>query len=172
MFKRLIALALVTALAAPVAAQPVKTAAKPSQAPQQPEAQPIPRTAFLNDMDTQFRKMDSDHDGNLTAKEIQTYQTSEIIAAAEARKRALFVALDTDHNGVLSPAEFLRFPSNEQAPNAAPMIARFDANRDNKISLIEYRAGTLVNFARLDADKDGVVTATEMQAGGIAPSSH
>jgi len=81
----------------------------------------------------------------------------------------LFAALDTDRNGVLSPAEFLRFPSNEQAPNGAPIIARFDSNRDNKVSLIEYRAGTLANFDRLDADKDGIVTAAEMKAGGLAP---
>jgi len=168
MLKRSAALILIAALPSPAASQTARApAAKPASV-QQPQAQPIPRTAFLNDMDTQFRRMDSDHDGNLSAKEIQTYQTSEIIAAAEARKRALFAALDTDRNGVLSPAEFLRFPSNEQAPNAAPMIARFDANRDNKISLVEYRAGTLVNFDRLDADKDGVVTAAEMKAGGIA----
>ena len=67
------------------------------------------------------------------------------------------------------PAEFMRLPSNEQAPNAAPMIQRFDTNRDSKISQVEYRAGTLANFDRLDADKDGVVTAAEMKAGGLKP---
>jgi len=151
----MIALALVAAGASPVAAQ---------QAPQ-----PIPRATFLSNMDIEFKKMDSDRDGALSRKEIETYQTSQIIAAAEARKRALFAALDTDRNGALSPSEFLRLPGNEQAPNALPMIARFDANRDSKISLVEYRAGTLGNFDRLDADKDGVVTPAEMKAAGIAP---
>jgi Ca2+-binding EF-hand superfamily protein len=164
MFKRLIALVFLAALASPVAAQKANPA--PARAP---EAQPIPRAAFLSNMDIEFKKMDADRDGVLTKKEVETYQTSQIIAAAEARKRALFAALDTDHNGVLSPAEFLRLPSNEQAPNAAPMIARFDTNRDSKISLIEYRAGTLANFDRLDADKDGVVTAAEMRAAGLTP---
>jgi Ca2+-binding EF-hand superfamily protein len=165
MFKRLIALVSIVALPVPVAAQATKAA----QAARAPQGQPIPRTTFLANMDIEFKKMDSDRDGQLSRKEIETYQASQIIAAAEARKRALFVALDTDHNGVLSPAEFLRLPGNEQAPNAGPMIARFDVNRDSKVSLIEYRAGTLFNFDRLDADKDGVVTPAEMSAAGIRP---
>lgn len=161
MLKPLLALTAIAALASPAAAQQSKPAPSASQ------AQPIPRAVFLSNMDTEFRKMDADHDGVLTKSEIETYQTSQIIAAAEARKRALFAALDTDHNGVLSVTEFLRLPSNEQAPNGAPMIARFDTNRDSKISLVEYRAGTLSNFDRLDTDKDGVVTAAEMRAAGI-----
>ena len=158
MFKRTIALLSLAAFAAPLAAQ---TAAS--------QAQPIPRAVFLSNMDSEFKRMDADRDGALSKKEIETFQTSQIIAAAEARKRALFAALDTDHNGALSPAEFMRFPSNEQAPNATPMIQRFDTNRDSKISQVEYRAGTLANFDRLDADKDGVVTAAEMKAAGLQP---
>lgn len=159
MLKRTMALALVATLAGPVQAAAPATA----------QPQPIPRAAFLSNMDIEFRKMDADHDGLLSKKEIEDYQTSQIIAAAEARKRALFAGLDTDHNGVLTPAEFMRLPSNEPAPNAAPMLGRFDTNRDNKISLVEYRAGTLANFDRLDADKDGVVTAAEMKAAGLTP---
>lgn len=165
MFKRMIALLSVAALAAPVAAQP----AKPVAAPAAPQAQPIPRAVFLSNMDSEFKRMDTDRDGALSKKEIEDFQVSQIIAAAQARKRALFAALDTDHNGALSLAEFMRLPSNEQAPNAAPMIQRFDTNRDSKISQVEYRAGTLANFDRLDADKDGVVTAAEMKAGGLKP---
>lgn len=165
MFMRLIALVLIAVLSSPVAAQN----AKPVQPSRQPEAQPIPRAAFLSNMDIEFKKMDSNHDGALTKQEVEAYQTSQIIAQVEARKRALFAGLDSDHNGVLSQAEFMRLPSNDAAPNAAPMIARFDGNHDGRISLVEYRAVTLGNFDRLDTDKDGVVTAAEMRAGGIAP---
>jgi len=164
MFKRMFALLSVAAMAAPVAAQPA-----PAAAPAAPQAQPIPRALFLSNMDSEFKRTDADRDGTLSRKEIEDFQASQIIAAAQARKRALFAALDTDHNGVLNQAEFMRLPSNEQAPNAAPMIAHFDTNRDSKISQVEYRAGTLANFDRLDADKDGVVTAAEMKAGGIRP---
>jgi Ca2+-binding EF-hand superfamily protein len=162
MLKRLITLA--AALAAPVAAQPARPVAAAA-----PQAQPIPRALFLSNMDSEFKRMDTDRDGTLSKKEIEDFQTSQIIAAAQARKQALFAALDTDHNGALSPAEFMRLPSNEQAPNATPMIQRFDTNRDSKISQVEYRAGTLANFDRLDADKDGIVTAAEMKAGGLKP---
>src|SRR5690348_10381129 len=119
MLKRIMALASVAALASSAPAAP--------PAPQA-QAQAIPRAVFLANMDTDFRRIDADHDGALSRKEIEAFQTSQIIAAAEARKRALFAALDTDHNGVLSPAEFLRLPSNEPAPNAGPMMARADAN--------------------------------------------
>jgi len=162
--KRMIALMLVTTLAAPVAAQAAQAAKAAA-----PQAQPIPRAVFLSNMDSEFKRMDTDRDGTLSKREIEDFQTSQIIAAAQARKQALFAALDTDHNGALSPAEFMRLPSNEQAPNAAPMIQHFDTNRDSKISQVEYRAGTLANFDRLDADKDGVVTPAEMKAGGLQP---
>ena len=164
MLKRMIALVSIAALASPAPGQ----AAKPAPAAQ-PQAQPIPRATFLSNMDMEFKKMDADRDGALSKKEIEDFQTSQIIAAAQARKRALFAGLDTDRNGVLSVAEFMRLPSNEQAPSAMPMLARLNSNHDNKISLIEYRAGTLINFDRLDADKDGVVTAAEMKKAGLTP---
>lgn len=168
MFKRMTALALIAILAGPVAGQTKANESKAVQAAPR-QAQPIPRTTFRANMDKEFSQMDIDRDGSLTKKEIEQFQTSQIVAAAQARKRALFAAMDTDHNGVLSQDEFMRLPSNERAPNGAAMLQRFDTNRDGKISLIEYRAGTLVNFDRLDADKDGVVTPAEMKAAGLTP---
>jgi hypothetical protein len=46
-------------------------------------------------------------------------------------------------------------------------MQRFDPNRDQAITLIEYRAATLANFDALDADHDGVVTQAEMRAGNV-----
>ena len=43
----------------------------------------------------------------------------------------------------------------------------WDANRDGSVTLVEYRAGKLVNFDRMDTDKDGIVSAAEMRAAGI-----
>ena len=45
-----------------------------------------------------------------------------------------------------APPSSMRLPSNEQAPNATPMIQRFDTNRDSKISQVEYRAGNAREF--------------------------
>ena len=155
MFKRSIALAPIAALAA---------------WPRTPlHAQPIPRTVFLSNMDTEFKKMDADHNGVVTKKEVEEYEIGQILAATRAKKQQLFAALDVDHNGALSPEEFARLPLNEPAPNPQATIQRFDTNHDGAISLVEYRAGTLANFDRLDADKDGIVTPAEMKAGGIPP---
>jgi Ca2+-binding EF-hand superfamily protein len=129
----------------------------------------IPRAQFIADMDTQFRKMDADKNGQLTRIEIEQFQKLTAIAEAQARNRALFAQLDADKNGQLSPSEFAKVSAPTPVANAQPMIARMDSNRDNQINLIEHRTATLANFDRLDADKDGIVTPAEMKAGGIAP---
>lgn len=165
--KRTIALLSLAALAAPVTAQPAKPAATATQ--RQPEAQPIPRTVFLSDMDAQFKSMDADRNGSLSKKELEDYQRAEAAAQVQARTRELFARLDADRNGALTLAEFSKLITpNANAANAAPLLQRFDSNRDGTISLVEYRAGTLVNFDKLDTDKDGIVTAAEMKAGGIS----
>jgi Ca2+-binding EF-hand superfamily protein len=150
-------------LATPAAAQ-TRLAAPPAQAP---GPRPIPRATFLQNMDSDFSKMDANHDGKVTKLEIEAFQTANARLQIEARNRQIFAALDTDHNGQLSPAEFARFTAQPPPPNSAPMLRQFDTNRDGAITQLEFRTGTLANFDRLDADKDGVVSAAEMRAGGI-----
>ena len=127
---------------------------------------PLPRAQFIVEMDGQFRKMDADKDSHVTRIEVELFQKASIVAASQARNRALFVSLDIDRNGQISPAEFLRVPMS--TPNANPaQILNFDINRDGKVSLIEHRTGTLANFDRLDTDKDGNVSPAEGRAGGV-----
>ncbi|HEU4704107.1 MAG TPA: hypothetical protein VFS45_00125 [Sphingomicrobium sp.] len=152
---------------APTAARPVATAPRPAARVAPAAAQPIPRATFLANMDAEFRKMDSDKNGTATRLEIEQSQRAAGSAQAHNRLRARFAELDTDRNGQLSLAEFGRLLPPPAPPNAAPILSRFDLNRDNNVSLIEYRTGTLANFDRLDADKDGIVSAAEMKAGGI-----
>jgi len=133
------------------------------------QAVPIPRATFIADMDTQFRKMDADKNGQLTRTEIELFQKLTAVAEAQARNRALFAQLDADRNGQISPAEFAKVAAPPPVANGQPMIARMDSNRDRQVNLIEHRTATLANFDRLDTDKDGVVTPAEMKAGGIAP---
>ena len=131
-------------------------------------AQSLPRAQFISDMDSEFRKMDADKNGQLTRTEIEQYQKLQAVAQAQSRNRALFAQLDADRNGQLSPAEFAKVATPAPAANAQPMIARMDGNRDSQVSLVEHRTATLANFDRLDSDKDGIVTAAEMKAGGLA----
>jgi Ca2+-binding EF-hand superfamily protein len=118
-------------------------------------------------MDSQFRAMDADKNGQLTRVEIEQHQRQSAVAEATARNRAQFAELDTNKNGQLNVAEFAKLTPPTAAANAGPMLAREDSNRDSQVSLIEHRSATLANFDRLDTDRDGVVTSTEMKAGGI-----
>jgi Ca2+-binding EF-hand superfamily protein len=162
LFVIFVSTAMLGAQGAPAAPAPSPAApAAPAKAP------PIPRAAFIANMDAEFSKIDTNKDGKLTKAEIEAFQRAVALQQIAARNRALFGALDTDHNGQLSPAEFARFTAAPPPPNAAPMLQRFDTNKDGAISLVEYRASTLTNFDRLDADKDGVVTPAEMRAGGV-----
>ena len=45
--------------------------------------------------------------------------------------------------------------------DVGPLMGRFDPNRDQTVTLIEWRAATLANFDKLDVDHDGVVTPAE-----------
>jgi Ca2+-binding EF-hand superfamily protein len=142
-------------------------AAPPAPPEQSATTQPIPRAQFISEMDSQFRKMDADKNGQLTHAEIEQFQKQSALAEAKARNRAQFAELDKDKNGQISPAEFAKLIAPAPAANSLSMLIREDGNRDNQISLIEHRTATVANFDRLDTDKDGVVTATEMKAGGI-----
>lgn len=139
----------------------------PQPAPQQAAPVPVPRTAFLANMDAEFRKMDADKNNVLTRTEIEQFQRMVAVYQAQARNRALFTQLDADRNGQLSPAEFAKLQTAPPPPNAAPVLAQADLNKDQSITLVEYRTAKLANFDRLDADKDGVVSIAEMKAGGI-----
>jgi Ca2+-binding EF-hand superfamily protein len=130
----------------------------------------ISRARFIADMDAQFRAMDSDHNGQLIAAEIEALQRGQASAEASKRNRTLFALLDADKDGKLTAEEFDRFnnpPAN--TANAAPVVGRMDSNRDGQVSATEHRAAMLVNFDRLDTDHNGIVTAAELKAGGAAP---
>lgn len=142
-----------------------------SQAPRpaaaQFNAQPVPRTTFIQTMEAEFRAMDADRNNVLTKKEIEDFQRAASAQAIQQRKAAIFQTLDKDRNGSLSAGEFAALPVSLPPPNAGPALAQTDGNRDGSVTLVEYRAGKLVNFDRMDTDKDGIVTPTEMKAAGL-----
>ena len=167
-------LPLATRAAAPIAIEPVETAPVPMAmafAPAPAAATPdLSRAQFIATMDAQFRAQDPNGDGKLTRAEIEASERAKTLAAAQAQNRAIFAQLDTDHNGVLYPGEFAGLVQNPPLPDVGLIMNRLDSNRDQVVTLVEYRAATLANFDRLDTDHDGVVTAAEMRAGGLAPS--
>jgi Ca2+-binding EF-hand superfamily protein len=131
--------------------------------------QPLARAAFLATMDEEFRKSDGNKDGTVTGAELASYQQQAATAALVQRAQAAFAAMDKDRNGQVSADEFVRANAGSaKKVDVAPMMTRLDTNRDQKVSLVEYRTLTLATFDRLDADKDGVVSPAEQRAGGFA----
>lgn len=129
-----------------------------------PAPQSIPRAAFITTMDGEFRKIDTDRDGQISRVEIDKFQRAAALAIVQERRRRLFADLDADRNGQISPSEFAKVPIATPRTDAATLM-RFDTGRDGKVSLLEHRTATLANFDRLDTDKDGVVSALERTAG-------
>ncbi|MEO6248166.1 MAG: hypothetical protein ABIO85_06235 [Sphingomicrobium sp.] len=127
---------------------------------------PISRQAFIATMDGEYARLDINNDGVVTQTELEQNQRGLVIQAATRRALQEFAALDADHNGQVSQAEWLkaRVAANP-AVNAATVMKRLDRNGDGKVSLVEYRALTLANFDRLDTDLDGFVSAAEQRAG-------
>ena len=134
-----------------------------------PGPKPIARVQFVASMDSEFRKMDADKNGQLSRAEIEQFQQLQAAAEARTRNRAQFAELDADKDGRLSAVEFAKLVMAPPPANAQPLLARMDGNRDDQISLVEHRAATLANFDRLDTDRDGTVTPLEMKAGGVSP---
>ena len=136
-------------------------------APASSTAAPVPRATFIATMDAEFRRIDADKNNILTRKEIEDFQRTLAVLAAQRRNAALFQDLDKDRNGSLTAGEFAGLPMNIPRANAAPVLGQTDSNRDGQVTLVEYRAGKLVNFDRMDGDKDGIVSLAEMRAAGL-----
>ena len=163
-------LLLIASTGAALAALPAAAQGTRAPAPATQTAPDLSRAQFIATMDAQFRTQDPNSDGKLTRAEIEAGERAKTLAAAQASNRQIFAQLDADRNGALSPAEFAGLVQQPSLPDVAPIMTRLDANRDEVVTLVEYRAATLANFDRLETDHDGIVTGAEMRAGGIAPT--
>ena len=143
-------------LAAPIAAQA-------------PAVQPLGRAAFIASMDSEYRRLDANNDGSATRAEVEANQRRILADVATRNAQAQFARIDTDRNGQISSAEFLRAAAGSpQRVDVTRQMGRLDANRDGKVTIVEYRTLTVANFDRLDTDKDGILSAAEQRAGGYA----
>ena len=138
-----------------------------AQAPGGPR--PITRSTFIATMDGEYGKLDTNRDKIVTRNEIDAQQRRIAEAKVAGEARVIFKRLDTDGNGQISPQEFVAANlARLKQPDGSQVMQRLDTNRDQKVSVVEYRILTLANFDRLDADRDGVLTVAEQRAGGFA----
>lgn len=131
----------------------------------------IPRAEFIQSMDTDFRKRDLNNDGRITQGELEEFERQISSVTVRTQNQALFANLDADRNGSLTYEEFAQLVRDVPTPDVSGQMLRFDINRDQMISLVEFRTATLANFDRLDTDKDGIVTESELSASRSANSS-
>jgi hypothetical protein len=130
----------------------------------------LARTTFIQLMDEDFKKRDFDGNGKATRAEIEQFEKQTAVIKAQQSNRVLFLQLDTDRNGNVTPAEFTALIPAAGLPDVSDVMKRFDSNRDQIITLVEYRAATLSNFDQRDADKDGVLSSRELQPGIEQPT--
>lgn len=101
------------------------------------------------------RRLDADGDRRVSLAEMQ--------AAHAAR----FARLDLDRNGALTREERRtgrQLARREQAERLTALVARRDTNRDGGLSQAEA-PGRWTRLARFDANRDARVTAEELRAG-------
>ena len=134
---------------------------------------PPNRAALQKNLDTNFKAIDTNGDGSLSAAELQAAEgkvQQQRLGAVRTKVEAEFNKLDTNKDGQLSKVEFMAVAPNKSAtpPNGANLLAQLDANKDGKISGDEYRAPILSRFDKLDTNHDGTISATERQAAQAA----
>lgn len=124
-----------------------------------------------------FQRLDANGDGKLDA------------ADREARQKAVFDRIDTDHSGEISYAEFtaMRDKRGDRAerrgdhdregprmgkrgkrggPGMGPraMLRQADANHDGAITLAEFQTAALARFDAVDTNHDGTISQAERKA--------
>jgi Ca2+-binding EF-hand superfamily protein len=140
----------------------------PATAAQQQTAnapKPVTRAQFVASMDAAFAKIDANHDGSISASEMDAEQNRErqqVQAALRGQAEAKFRALDTNKDGQLSLPEFLAIvPQVNAKETAAQVVQQLDANHDGKVGAAEFRAPKLQAFDKADLNHDGTVTPDE-----------
>lgn len=157
--------------AALAAAMPAPALAQSTAAP---TAETVTRASISARLDADYADLDSDKDGKASRAEIEkriANENAEDLAALAKRRDESFKKMDSNGDGQVSKTEFEATLPLPKAPpvDPAPVLARFDANKDGAITVAEFRAPTLTNFDKLDANKDGTLSPAE-QKPKAAPS--
>ena len=128
-------------------------ATTPVEVPPSESAPPAPAPATA---DENFRKMDTNGDGSITADE-----------HAQGAK-SMFDSMDADKNGTVTAQEMdasRAAMGGDTRMSSADKIKTIDANDDGAISAEEHANGSRAMFEKMDTDKSGQLSAAEVQAG-------
>ena len=85
----------------------------------------------------------------------------------EAFQADLYKALDTDHNGQLSQAEFSKAWETARTMMKTQMFAKLDKNGDGVLTKDEFPP-SVAKMSAMDTNGDGTVTRDEMKAAHAA----
>lgn len=124
----------------------------------------ITRVSFIQSMDAEFKSRDGNADAKVSRTEIEEFERRAAVRKSQIDNSVLFARLDTDQNKLITATEFQRLITSPTLPDISSIMQRFDKNRDQQITIVEYRIATLMNFDDLDADKDGAVNEIELRA--------
>jgi len=105
--------------------------------------------------DRVMERLDTDTDGRISQAE------AEALGVERAMRR--FVRLDTDQDGFVTKSEIDDARDRSVTRIQARIMARFDANGDDRISAVEADITRERRFARIDRDRDGAVTVAELR---------
>jgi hypothetical protein len=145
---------------------PPALAQKTPAQPQGPQA--VTRNTYAGTIQTNFARMDSNHDGTITKAELGAEQQREldlVKSRLTQQMLAKFKQLDTNKDGQLTFQEFAAAtPPLKAAETTDEMLQSLDPNHDGKITLAEFRAIQLGRFDKADTNHDGTVTAAEARA--------
>jgi len=157
---------LIIALSTTAIAAAAPSVAQQQKAPAVPK--PVTRSAFIAKLDSGFQEVDTNHDGFISAAEMEVQQSKELQAfqaAQRAKVQAEFKALDTNKDGQLSLQEFSAGVAPVRANETAEQVlSKMDANKDGKVSPDEFKAPRVAVFDKIDANHDGTVTPAEVKA--------
>ena len=151
-------------LVASIALLPAAVSAQ-APAPASAPAKPLVRAELVKELDASFTRIDTNRDEVVTKVEADASQErarQQNLTRLQQRAEQQFAQLDTDKNGQISLAEFKAIAAVARVTSGEAAIAMLDANKDQKLTLQEFRSKRLAEFDALDADRNGQLTQLEV----------
>jgi Ca2+-binding EF-hand superfamily protein len=142
-----------------------QTAAAPAAASAN---KPVTRAELSQKITEQFKAVDANHDGVITAAEMDAEigkRANEAEQTIKKRQQEEFQKLDTNKDGQLSLAEYeAATVITAKAGAGAERLQQLDTNKDGKVTQAEFGSQFLARFDKIDTNKDGILSQQEIAA--------